>query len=90
MKTTIELPEQLFRRTKAAAARRGLTLKDFFTRAAQHELARLESEDQETRAAAPPWHRFLREPSSAELEELNRIEKVIATEFSEIDAESWR
>ena len=39
MKTTIDLPDQLFRRAKATAAERGLSLKDFITAAVERSLA---------------------------------------------------
>jgi hypothetical protein len=39
MKTTIELPDPLFRRAKSRAAERGQTLKDFVTEAIQEKLS---------------------------------------------------
>jgi hypothetical protein len=39
MKTTIEIPDPLFRRAKSEAAESGLTLKQFFTEAIQDKLA---------------------------------------------------
>ena len=39
MKTTIEIPDQLFRRAKSKAAERGQTLKDLVTEALQEKLA---------------------------------------------------
>ncbi len=39
MKTTIELPDPLFRRAKSKAAERGETLKEFVTAALQDRLA---------------------------------------------------
>lgn len=38
MRTTIELPDQLFREAKASAARRGLSLRALITDALQREL----------------------------------------------------
>ncbi len=38
MKTTLELPDELFVEAKAAAARRRITLKTLFTRALEREL----------------------------------------------------
>jgi len=88
MKTTIELPEQLFRRAKAAVARRGMTLKQFFTRAAEQELTRLESNEEE--ATTPSWHDLLEKPTPAELKELEQIDRTIKDEFSAIDADGWK
>lgn len=40
MKTTIDLPDPIFRRAKATAAVEGVTLKSFITRAVENSLAR--------------------------------------------------
>jgi hypothetical protein len=40
MKTTLELPDDLFREAKATAAKRRTTLKSLFTRALERELRR--------------------------------------------------
>lgn len=40
MKTTLEMPDDLFRRAKATAAKRGQSLKQFVTTALEHELAK--------------------------------------------------
>ena len=39
MKTTIEIPDPLFRKVKSTAAERDQTLKEFFTEALQEKLA---------------------------------------------------
>lgn len=39
MKTTLEMPDVLFRRVKSRAAERGQTLKEFVTEALQEKLA---------------------------------------------------
>jgi len=38
MRTTINIPDKLFRRAKAVASLRGLTLKDFISQSVEHEL----------------------------------------------------
>ncbi|MCP5119057.1 MAG: hypothetical protein GY953_50280, partial [bacterium] len=40
MKTTVEIPDALFREAKAAAARRGTPLKELFTEALRSHLRR--------------------------------------------------
>ena len=52
MKTTIEIPDPLFRRAKSRAAERGQTLKEFVTEALQ---ARLQAHASQARPAEPPW-----------------------------------
>lgn len=54
MKTTIELPDLLFRRAKAVAAGRGVTLKRFFTEALEEQLRRCTGE-RPAGNAEPPW-----------------------------------
>ena len=40
MKTTVEIPDPVFRRTKSKAAERGQTLREFVTEALQDKLSR--------------------------------------------------
>ncbi len=51
MKTTIEIPDPLFRQAKARAAERGQTLKQLFTEALQEKLAT------KSRMGEPDWMR---------------------------------
>jgi len=44
MKTTIELPDAIFRRAKAYASGRGMTLESFFIEALEEELLRHSNE----------------------------------------------
>lgn len=54
MRTTIELPDALFREVKAKTGRDGLTLKEFFTEAARDKLrAKPESESMRKRVKLP-------------------------------------
>ena len=39
MRTTVDLPDPLYKRVKAEAALRGMKLRDFITRALEHALA---------------------------------------------------
>ena len=52
MKTTIEIPDRLFRTAKSKAAQRGQTLKQFVTDALQEKLS---SEAKRVRATEPEW-----------------------------------
>jgi hypothetical protein len=52
MKTTIEIPDRVFRRAKAKAAERGQPLREYVTEALQEKLA---GGSLRTRAEAAPW-----------------------------------
>ncbi len=83
VKTTIELPDPLFRQTKAAAALRGESIKDFVTAALRAHL-----ESQTTDAPRERgWRSVFGKASSEEVEEINRI---VAEELERIDLDSWR
>jgi hypothetical protein len=52
MKTTVEIPDPLFRKAKARAAERGQTLKEFLSEALQEKLQRKPGN---TPSDTPPW-----------------------------------
>ena len=81
MKTTVEIPDSLFREAKTAAAKRGLSLKTFLTEALKEKLA------------APPRNRqtdWPVPPPRLAKGEMRRIQSMIDTEFSRINAEEWK
>jgi hypothetical protein len=83
MKTTLELPDELFRQAKATAASSGQSLKDFFTEALQAKLAG------NTTGSAKPWMRHfgaLRHLGT----ERPIIEARIAEEFESSPREQWK
>lgn len=84
MKTTIELPEALFRRAKSMAAQEGVTLKQLLTEALESRLdVRTGTRNGK---AAPRWMRaygalrHLRQERKA-------IERAIESEFEKIEPE---
>ena len=84
VKTTVELPEALFRRAKSMAAQEGVTLKQLLTEALESQLeARTTSRNGK---AAPKWMRaygalrHLRKERKA-------IERAIESEFEKIEPE---
>ena len=88
MKTTLELPDSLFRRAKTAAAEKGMTLKQLFTEALE---SRLEwgAKAGGARAAKPRWLRAygaLRHLRS----DRTRIERAIEAEFETVEAEDQK
>ena len=54
MKTTIELPDNVFRQVKVLAASRGMTLKRFFTNALEENLRRY-ARASPAREGEAPW-----------------------------------
>lgn len=85
MKTTLEIPDALFRRVKATAAERGQSLKEFVTEALQLQLARTAA----ARATGePPWMAHfggLKHLSK----ETRRVQQRIDAMFGQVDEEQW-
>lgn len=84
MKTTIELPDTLFRSVKSHAAQQGLSLRVFFERAVSSELRRDTS-----RASTPPWRRSfgkLKDVKAATRE----VQRVVDREFSRVEPDTWK
>jgi hypothetical protein len=81
MKTTLEIPDSLFRSVKSKAAQEGLTLKEFVASALTEKLNR--SSD------TKPWMKYCGTLSHLH-KETRRIEKIIETEFETIDPADWK
>ncbi len=80
MKTTIDLPEDLFRKAKASAALRGVSLRHLVTESLREKLGEgVGKSDSE-----PPWMRGFGALSEFS-EETRRIEALIDREFEEIE-----
>jgi hypothetical protein len=85
MKTTLELPDDLFRAAKVAAAADGVSLKDLMTEALREKLTKAASRRQRTNT--PPWMKFFGAfgKSSQSRKETKRIQRRIDQEFGQID-----
>ena len=81
MKTTVEIPDSLFREAKTAAASRGLSLKMFLTEALKEKLSRPRRSRQADWPVTPP---------KLTKGEMRRIQSTIDEEFSRIDAQDWK
>jgi predicted transcriptional regulator len=83
MKTTIELPDSVFRRAKQFAVQEGMTLKRLFTEALE---SRLDQGQAARKAGAPRWMR-----AYGALRHMHRerklIERAIESEFEAIEPE---
>jgi hypothetical protein len=83
MKTTVEIPDDLLRRAKSAAATRGISLKRFLTEAVERRLA------PEHSGARPGWKALAGGLASLR-KETARIQRKIDREFERIDEEDRR
>ena len=83
MKTTLEIPDDLYRQTKATAALRGESLKDFVTEALQRHLGR-----QATGASQPQGWRSVF--GKARREDVEAVDAITTAEFERIDPDEWR
>ena len=83
MKTTLEIPDKIFRQSKAAAAMRGESLKDFVAESLRARLAEMRSEE----PAVSGWRRVFGQAKPAEVAE---VDAIVAEEFETIDPDDWR
>jgi hypothetical protein len=83
MKTTIEIPDPLFRKAKSRAAERGQTLKEFITEALQ---AKLGGGADAARPVDPVWMNGFGKLRSLR-KETARIQAAIDNEFENIESE---
>ena len=84
MKTTLEIPDGIFRRAKAKAAERGQALREFVTEALQEKLAGRRPEP-----AEQPWMRGFGQLRALR-QETARIQRLIDEEFDVIEPEDRR
>ena len=80
MKTTLEMPDELFRKAKSSAAHRGQSMKEFVTSALREKLAK-------NRATTPGWRAgFGKIPAKY----VREVQAVVDAEFSKINAADWK
>jgi hypothetical protein len=80
MKTTLEIPDTVFRRAKSAAAQRGIPLREFITEAVKDKLVGNGSTTDTPWMAAFGKLRRLRKETA-------KINRVIEAEFEQVEAE---
>ena len=86
MKTTIDIPDDLFRKAKATAALRGVSMRQFVTEALRSKI-QIPSED--SPANTPPWMRGFGALSDLS-EETTHIQSLIDAEFEQIESDDVR
>ena len=81
MKTTLEIPDFLFRRAKSVAAEKGIPLRQFVTEAVQEKL--------KTTSQERPWTKHLGRLKHLR-KDRKQIEKRVEEAFEQIDPEIWK
>jgi hypothetical protein len=85
VKTTLEIPDFLFRRAKSVAAERGIPLRQFVTEAVQEKLRIAPREK--------PWMKHLgklKHLRKNKDKDRKQIEQRVEQAFEQIDRELWR
>lgn len=82
MKTTLEMPDLIFRQAKAKAAEQGIPLRQFVTEAVENELRARPA------AGQRPWVRLAGRLRHLR-KETARIQQLIEREFESIEPEEW-
>jgi len=82
VKTTLEIPDLVFRRAKTVAAQRGIPLRQFVTEAVQDKLSVTSGPGQK------PWMRHTGKLKHLR-KDTERINKRIEEAFEQIDRETW-
>jgi hypothetical protein len=83
MKTTLEIPDTIFRRAKSVAADRGIPLREFVTEAVKEKLSA------EARSSEKPWVKHMGKLKHLK-RETKRVNKLIEEQSEKIDPEMWR
>ena len=82
MKTTLEIPDTIFRRAKSKAAEQGIPLRKFVTEAVEDKLKAASAPGQK------PWMKHMGKLKDLH-KETKRINEVIEEAFEGIDSEIW-
>lgn len=83
MRTSIDIPDELFRKAKVRAAEKGLTLKDLIVSGLSKEIE-VSTENREA-----VWGQFFG-AFKDNPEVIDELDRVIEEEFGQIDPEDWK
>ena len=83
MKTTLEIPDPIFRRAKSKAAERGIPLRQFVTEAVEDKLKTSPAPNKK------PWVKHMGKLKHLH-KETERINRLIEQDTEKIDPELWR
>jgi hypothetical protein len=81
MKTTLEIPDPVFRKAKSAAAARGIPFREFVTEAVKEKLA--------PNTGEKPWVKLMGKLKRLHKDTV-RINRLIEEDCEKIDPEMWR
>ncbi len=82
MKTTLDLPDRLYRQIKARAALKGQTIKSFFLDAVRDKL----TAERNRKTEEAGWRAVF---GKANPDDVADVQRLIDEEFSSADAEGW-
>jgi hypothetical protein len=82
MKTTLEIPDAVFRRAKSAAAERGIPLRELVSEALVEKLRARAAQDK-------PWLKAFGKLRGLR-KETAEVNRIIEEEFGRIEPEDWR
>jgi hypothetical protein len=82
VKTTLEIPDRIFRRAKSKAAEQGIPLQEFVTKAVEDKLKAVPATGQK------PWMKHMGKLKDL-YKETERINKAIREAFGAVDREMW-
>ncbi len=86
MKTTLEIPDKLFRKIKATAASSGSTIKQLVTEALEEKIF-----DLNTNSGENTWTNYFGTfNKKSELSDSKKMNELIKDEFSQIDLNTWK
>ena len=83
MKTTVEVPDRLYRQLKARAALQGQTVKAFLIEAIRDKLL----SDKKDTAEVQGWRAAF---GAADPETVADVQRIVDEEFSDIDPGDWK
>jgi predicted DNA binding CopG/RHH family protein len=82
MKTTLEIPDALFRKAKSAAAEQGIPLRALVSEALEEKLSARKAGDK-------PWMKSFGKLRDLH-KDLEKINRIIEEEFEQIEPEDWQ
>ena len=80
MKTTVEIPTALYRRSRSIAAVRGISFRQFLAEALEEKTARSDARGWMASFGA----------LAAEPEAVYEVDRIVTREFSTVDARDWK